>query len=130
MRAGVALIAMTVVACVAAPEPPVDHASFEDVRRVVNALDDVAGDYPDAVADGAVIAPVRVRVLERLLHEATRYAEHLTGTDRSELAALVADVGRRAPAVEVVAAARRLRAAMLAREQRRRVDRGSCPRRR
>jgi hypothetical protein len=32
-------------ACVSAPTPGVDHGSFEDVRRIVNALDDVAGDY-------------------------------------------------------------------------------------
>ncbi|MBL8623603.1 MAG: c-type cytochrome [Myxococcales bacterium] len=106
-----------VAACVAAPAPAVDHGSFEDVRRIVNALDDVAGDYPDAVVEGAVADPVRMRVLDRLLHDAGRYAAHLTAGDRDAVAALVAAIARRAPAAEVVATARRMRADMLARRR-------------
>ncbi|MBP6843297.1 MAG: c-type cytochrome [Kofleriaceae bacterium] len=104
-------------ACVSAPTPGVDHGSFEDVRRIVNALDDVAGDYSNAVADGAVADPVRMRVLERLLHDAQRYAEHLTGRDREALAALVSAIAGRAPAPVVVATARRMRAELLARRR-------------
>ncbi len=106
-----------IAACVAAPAPAVDHGSFEDVRRIVNTLDDVAGDYPNAVDGGAVVDPVRMRVLEHLLHDAGRYAEHLTDRDRDAIAALVAAITRRAPAADVVGVARRMRGEMLARRR-------------
>lgn len=123
MPSGRALVAVASIwiavsaACVSAPAPPVDHGSFEDVRRIVNTLDDVVGDYPNAVVEGAIADPVRMRVLDHLLHDAGRYAEHLTDLDRAAVAALVAAIARRAPAAEVVATARRMRGEMLARRR-------------
>lgn len=114
MKSTVALTTLVLAACVAGPEPATDVRSFEDVRRTVTALDDVAGEYPDAVRPGAPVDPVRLRVLDRLMHDAARYAQHLTEADRQALAAIDRAIDDHAPPATVVAAARALRRSLLA----------------
>ena len=116
-RGLLALVALGALACAGRPSPGVDVASFEDVRRIVAALDDVAGEYPQAVVDGAVRDPIRMRVTERLVQDARRYAGHLTDADRAPLTRLALAIERRDAPAAVVAAARRLRAEILARRR-------------
>ncbi len=69
-------VALAAAACLPAPEPPIDHGSFEDVRRIVAALDDVAGEYHLAVGpDGRELDPVRRRILRALMHDAQVFAQ-------------------------------------------------------
>ncbi len=113
----VALLAAS-FACVAPPDPPLDHAAFEDVRRIVAALDDVAGEYRLAVDErGAVVDPVRLRVLGTLMHDAEVYAQRFAAPERAALHELAVAIGGRAPAAGVVATARALRRQALARRR-------------
>ncbi|MBE7453707.1 MAG: cytochrome c [Kofleriaceae bacterium] len=110
--------ALAVAACLPAPEPPIDHGSFEDVRRIVAALDDVAGEYHLAVGpDGRELDPVRRRILRALMHDAQVFAQRFGAGERDALATIAAAVDAGAAPAGVEDAARRLRAGMLARRR-------------
>ena len=111
-------LALAVAACLPAPEPPIDHGSFEDVRRIVAALDDVAGEYHLAVGpDGRELDPVRRRILRALMHDAQVFAQRFGAGERDALATIAAAVDAGGPPAGVEDAARRLRAGMLARRR-------------
>ena len=108
--AGAALL--WAAACVD-PEPAPRPGAYEDVRRVVAVLDDVVGEYPLAVKDGAVIDATRLRVLDALLHEASVYGHRFPADEVASLHELERLVASRAPPARVVPDATALRRRLL-----------------
>jgi high-affinity iron transporter len=100
-----------------APDPPPAPGAFDDARRVVATLDDLAGEYPRAVRAGAVTDATRMRVLARQLHHVRGFAERFPADEQEALHAIEASVAARADPAGVVAAAHALRAQLLDRHQ-------------
>jgi high-affinity iron transporter len=111
MRIAAALL--VIVACAVPPEAARPPGAFEDLRRVIATLDDVADAYPRAVADGQVADATRMRVLTRQLHDATVFARRLPMDEQEPLRAIEEAVAAREDPVEVVEAARALRRKLL-----------------
>lgn len=98
-----AQILVLLAACVSPPEPPVDHRSFEDVRRIVVALDDVRDEYHLAVdGSGRVTDPVKLRVLGAIMHDVILQSRRFPASERAVLDLLAAAVSRHVPPPEVV----------------------------
>jgi len=109
----VVVAALLCAAACVAPEPTPRPGAYEDVRRVVAVLDDVTGEYPLAVKDGAVIDPTRLRVLDTLLHEAEVHGHRFPADEVAALHELAGLVSSHAPPARVVTAATALRRRLL-----------------
>ena len=107
-------IAIATTSCVIAPDPEPRRAAYEDVRRVVALLDDIAAEYPHAVTEGRVTSASRMRVIDTMLHDAQLYASRFDPGERATLAEIAAAVEQRAASPAVVERARGLRGALLA----------------
>ncbi len=111
---------LTCCACVTS-EPPPSPGAREDVRRVVAALDDLAADYAAAIAANADHDDgpdaVRLAVLDHLMKDARLFGRRFAPREVAALDAVRAALSARAPADDVVPAARALRAKLLADHQ-------------
>lgn len=108
------LLALLGAACVAPPEGPIDHRAYEDVRRIVVALDDVRDEYHLAVgADRAVLDPVKLHVLDGAMHDSLLESRRFPAHEKVALRRLAAAVARHAPPLEVTRLAAALRRHLL-----------------
>lgn len=78
-------VSVVLIASCVPPEPTPRHGAYEDVRRVVALLDDVAAEYPRAVAGGRVTDAPRLRVVETMLHDAALFAHRFAPDDQRAL---------------------------------------------
>lgn len=90
-----------------------------DAQRLVSLLDYVAADYGGAVRDGVVASADEYAEQVRFVSDAREIAHDLAGSGDDplvrEVDAIAREVDRKAPAVTVAAACRRLREAIVAR---------------
>lgn len=119
IRAAIRFVLLLVVvpwgaACIPAAPPEAREVAFEDLRRVVATLDDVAAEYPRAVAGGRVVDETRARVIATMLHHAEVYAEKFEASEREAVSALARRAAARAAPEEIVGRARRLRRTLVA----------------
>lgn len=103
-------ILATLSGCVVEPAPAARPASFEDVRRVIALLDEVAAEYPRANA-------VRMQLIETMLHDALLFGQRFPPDELDALAELSARVAGRGDARDVVDRARHLRRMLMADHQ-------------
>jgi len=104
-------------ACVVVERPAPAPGAYEDVRRTVAVLDELADDYPRAVQGGAAVDPARLDILRRALHLAEGYARGFPEPERAALAQVTAAAVGLAEPRAVVAAARELRGRLVASHQ-------------
>lgn len=107
-------LSLVMASCVPAAPRDRREVAFEDLRRVVATLDDVAGEYPRAVSGGRVVDATRARVIASMLHDAQVFAERFATSEREALGALARRTAARAEPAEVVRQARRLRRQLVA----------------
>ena len=122
-HAAVAVLALAalVAGCRTRPEVPL-APDGGDAQRLVSLVDYIAGDYPMAVQDGAVVSPAEYEEQVTFAQDARRLASSLLGGGATpedpllaQLAAVEARVRAKAPAAEVAEACRAARDEAVAR---------------
>lgn len=107
------VLGLVAASCVV-PDPEPRHAAYEDVRRVVALLDDIAAEYPRSVDDHAITSPSRMKVIETMLHDAQLFGSRFADDERTALAEIESAVKRLTDPPAVVQRARGLRRSLMA----------------